>query len=93
MKTEDPVLYAKDIYPTALLMVNGGKDHIIPIESNKDFFDALWPHYKDDPDRLQYVVFEGAGHGWDQKWWNFMALDWLDRYLIQETPPPARPRK
>lgn len=92
LKTEDPVLFAKDIFPCALLMVNGGKDHIIPIESNKHFFDALWPHYAPDPDRLQYVVFEGAGHGWDAKWWDYMALDWLDRYLVSETPPPARPR-
>jgi hypothetical protein len=93
LKTQDPVLYAKDIFPTALLMVNGGRDPIVPVESNNHFFEALYPHYAPDPGRLRYVVFKEAGHGWDPKWWDFMALDWLDRYLIQETPPPAQPRR
>ena len=47
----------------------------------------------EDPDRLQFIVFEGAGHGWDQKWNNFMVVDWFDRYLIQDEPPKPRPKR
>jgi len=89
----DPVLFVDRVFPTALLMINGSNDKIIPIESARHYYDAIRPHYAEDPDRLQFVVFEGAGHGWDQKWNNFMVVDWFDRYLIQDEPPKPRPKR
>jgi len=92
LKEHDPILFVDRIYPRALLMTNGAKDWLIPIESVRHYFEALFPYYADDPARLQLIVFEGAGHGWDPKWNTFMILDWLDRYLIQDTPPKPMPR-
>jgi dienelactone hydrolase len=93
LKTHDPILRADKFFPAALLMLNGGKDAIIPLESTQAFFEALYPHYAPDPDRLQLIIFAGAGHGWDQKWNEFLVLDWLDRYLLQPEPPKPNPRK
>jgi hypothetical protein len=73
-------------------MINGSDDQIIPIESVRHYYNAIRPHYTKDPDRLQFIIFEGAGHGWDQKWNNFMVVDWFDRYLIQDEPPKLHPR-
>ncbi len=89
----DPVLFVDRVFPTALLMINGSDDKIIPIESVRHYYDAIRPHYAKDPDRLRFVVFEGAGHGWDQKWNTFMVVDWFDRYMIQDEPPKPRPRR
>ena len=89
----DPIVNADKFYPRAILMMNGGKDGIVSVDANNLFFEALYPRYANDPDRLQYIVFKGAGHGWDHKWWSFLQIDWFDRYLIQETPPPPHPRK
>ena len=89
----DPILFVDRIFPTALLIINGSDDKIIPIESVRHYYDAIRPHYAKDPDRLQFVVFEGAGHGWDQKWNTFMVVDWFDRYLIQDEAPKPRPRR
>jgi dienelactone hydrolase len=92
LREHDPILFVDRIYPRALLMLNGGKDRIIPVESARHYFEALYPHYAADPDRLQMIVFEGAGHGWDQEWNDEIITDWLDRYLIRETPPTPHPR-
>lgn len=92
LRDHDPILFVEEIYPRALLMMNGGKDWLIPIESVIEYHEALYPLYAADPDRLQLVIFHGAGHGWDQEWNLRMTLDWFDRYLIAENPPAPRPR-
>lgn len=88
----DPEFFVDRVFPTALLMINGSDDKIIPIESVRHYYDAIRPHYAADPERLRFIVFEGAGHGWDQKWNHFMVVDWFDRYLIQDVPPKPRPQ-
>ena len=92
MRDHDPILFVEEIYPRALLMMNGGKDWLIPIESVIEYHEALYTLYAADPDRLQLVIFHGAGHGWDPEWNLWMTLDWFDRNLIAENPPAPRPR-
>jgi len=86
----DPKPRLARIPPKALLLVNGGRDGYIDIESVRRFVADLEPLYGKDRERLRFLPVPEAGHGVTEAMWK-EAQEWIVRGL-QKAPPNAKPQ-
>src|SRR5205085_4362036 len=84
----DPILHVKAMYPTAVLMVNGGEDKVVDPASARAFAAAARPFYRADPDRLRLVVYEGFGHNLPADVVKAHAEHFFLTYMLPTNPPP-----
>lgn len=87
----DPVLHVDKLFPTAILMVNGGQDKVVDPRTARAFADAARPHYQADPNRLRLVVYEGFGHNLPADVVRMYAENWFRTYMHPTQPPPPSP--
>jgi pimeloyl-ACP methyl ester carboxylesterase len=76
----DPKARFRLIPPKALLLVNGGRDEYIELQSVSRFVADLEPLYGKNGDHLRFVPFPEAGHGVTAAMWK-EAQDWIVRGL------------
>ncbi len=84
----DPVRHVENLYPTALLMINGGEDKIVDPATARAFVKAAQPFYEKDPDRLRLVVYENFGHNLPLDVVKMHAEHWFRLYMHPTRPPP-----
>jgi len=58
----DPINHVDRFKPVPLLLLNGGKDDLVPLECATSLHDALQPVYKDAPGKLRLEVYPELGH-------------------------------
>src|SRR3984957_9643603 len=87
----DPILYASNAFPTAVLMVNGGTDKIVDPKTARSFVDAARPAYRSDPERLRFIVYEGFGHNLPADIVQTHAEQWFHLYLNPTNAAPVTP--
>ncbi len=87
----DPILHATNLWPTAVLMVNGAEDKVVDPKSARAFAAAARPSYAPDPNRLRLVMYEGFGHNLPQDVVRHYAENWFRLYLHPVQPPPPAP--
>ncbi len=94
----DPLAHAQHFSPTALLMIHGTRDDLVPVEAARHFASHLSPCYAAEPQRFRlseyphvrhyldkpepYVTAEGAQETRELR---REARDWLKRFLASDT--------
>ena len=76
------------MYPTAVLMINGGEDKVVDPATARAFVKAAQPFYENDPDRLRVVVYENCGHNLPLDVVKMHAEHWFHLYMHPTRPPP-----
>lgn len=89
LKEYDPILHAQKLFPTAVLMVNGGEDKVVDPKTARAFVEAARPAYKADPDRLRLAVYEGFGHNLPADVVRLYAEHWFHLYMNPTGAPPT----
>lgn len=89
LRRVDPVLFATNLFPCAVLMVNGGGDKVVDPDSARAFADAARPGYASDPGRLRLVTYEGFSHNLPLDVVQSHAEHWFRLYLHPLNDPPA----
>ncbi len=89
LKTVDPILSVTNLFPTAVLLVNGSEDKVIDPSSVDAFVEAAKPFYAADPDRLRSVRYVGGGHNLPRDIMAMYAEHWFGLYLNPDRPPPG----
>jgi dienelactone hydrolase len=84
----DPIRHVDKLYPTAVLMVNGGEDKVVDPAPARAFVKAAVPFYKEDPERLRLVVYENFSHGLPLDAMKMYAEHWFRRYMHPTDPAP-----
>lgn len=84
LKEYDPILHVDRMYPTALLMVNGGLDTVVDPEPVRSFVGAARPYYEKEPERLRLVIYEGFGHNLPIDIIKMYAEHWFHLYMSPE---------
>jgi dienelactone hydrolase len=74
----EPVNHAAEFFPTALLLQHGEDDHPM-VDGMTSLYDKVMPHYKRQPDRLKFELFQG-GHQFPLAA-EESAAAWLERWL------------
>jgi hypothetical protein len=91
LRQHDPILHVGTMYPTAVLMLSGAEDKIVDPDSARAFMKAARPYYRDDPNRLRLVVYEGFGHNLPRDVVQMYAEHWFRLYMPPTRPPPGPP--
>jgi len=76
----DPVHRPEVFADRPLLLLNGGADDLVPLAGNRNFEQALRPHYA-HPERLELRVYDGVGHLVTDTM-EADALEWWGRWLV-----------
>jgi dienelactone hydrolase len=84
----DPIRHVAAMYPTAVLMVNGGEDKVVDPATARAFVAAAKPFYENDPDRLQLVIYENFGHNLPGDVVKLYAEHWFHLHMHPTNPPP-----
>ncbi|MGZ5566711.1 MAG: alpha/beta hydrolase family protein [Limisphaerales bacterium] len=86
----DPILHVQKMFPCAVLMVSGADDKVVDPKTARAFVDAARPYYKQDPDRLRLVIYEGFGHNLPADIVQMYIEHWCHLYLnpTNATPLP-----
>ena len=93
LKTYDPILHVDKMFPTAVLIVDGGADLVVDAKTAKSFVEAARPYYKADPERLRLVIYDGAGHNLPRDIIKMYAEHWFHLYMHPKNAPPAPPKE
>lgn len=88
----DPIKHVDAMYPTAVLMVNGGQDLVVDPKTAKAFVDAARPYYAADPELIRLVIYDGFGHNLPTDVVKMYAEHWFHLYMHPTQPPPAPPQ-
>lgn len=88
----DPINHVNTMYPTAVMMVNGGDDNVVDPKTARAFADAARPYYASDPERLRLVIYEGFGHNLPRDVIRMYAENWFHLYMHPTLPPPVPPK-
>src|SRR5262249_43828154 len=88
---DEPIKHASELFPVAMLLVNGGDDKVVDVRSTRAFVDAAPPNYKTDRERPRLVVCEGMGHNFPVDAVKMHAEHWFRLYLHPTNPPPQPP--
>jgi dienelactone hydrolase len=91
LKKYDPILHVDKMYPTPVLMVNGGEDKVVDPEPVREFMAAARPYYEKDPHRLRLVLYEGFGHNLPLDVVKMYAENWFHLYMHPTKPVPEAP--
>jgi len=83
--------FAEKIYPTAVLIVNGGADTVVKPEGARNYYNAAKPFYRNDPWRLRLVIYEGETHNLPLDVVKLYAEHWFHLYLHPTKEPPTPP--
>jgi len=78
----DPINRAHLFRSIPVLLLNGERDDLIPLECATSLYEALKPHYRDAPERLRMKVYEGIGHEYTSEM-EKEAVEWLRRNIAQ----------
>jgi len=78
----DPINNAQLFRSIPVLLLNGERDDLIPLECASSLYEALKPHYQDAPDRLRMKVYKGVGHEYTSEM-EKEAVEWLRRNILQ----------
>ena len=78
----DPINNAHLFRSMPVLLLNGERDDLIPLECASSLYEALKPHYQDAPDNLRMKVYKGIGHEYTSDM-EKEAVEWLRRNIIQ----------
>jgi len=78
----DPINNAHLFRSIPVLLLNGERDDLIPLECASSLYEALKPHYQDAPDRLRMKVYKGIGHEYTSEM-EKEAVEWLRRNIVQ----------
>jgi len=78
----DPINNVHLFRSMPVLLLNGDRDELIPLECASSFYEALKPHYRDAPDRLRMKVYEGIGHEYTPAMQN-EAVEWFKGNLLR----------
>ena len=89
LDAHDPLMHVAGLFPTAVLMVNGGADAVVDPAGATAFVDAARPYYGTDPDRLRLVLYHGWGHNLPGDVVRQYAEHWFRLYMHPVNPPPA----
>ncbi|MBN1902849.1 prolyl oligopeptidase family serine peptidase [Candidatus Sumerlaeota bacterium] len=87
----DPILHVDRMYPTPVLMVNGGEDKVVDPAPVREFMAAARTYYEKDPHRLRLVIYEGFGHNLPLDVVKMYAENWFHLYMHPEKPVPEAP--
>ena len=89
LRRHDPILYATNAYPTAVLMVSGGADKIVDPKTAQAFAETARPAYAQDPDRFRLLIYDGFGHNLPADVVQQHAEHWFRLYLNPTSTPPV----
>lgn len=89
----DPIKHVEKMYPTAVLMVNGGKDLVVDPKTAQAFVEAARPYYANDPERLRLVIYDGFGHNLPLDIVKMYIEHWFHLYMHPTKPPPMPPEQ
>jgi dienelactone hydrolase len=89
----DPIRHVENLFPTAVLMVSGSDDKIVDPDTARAFVSAARPYYKNDPERLRLVVYEGFAHNLPIGVVKLYTEHWFRTYLHPTNPPPKSAAK
>lgn len=88
----DPIDHVDKMYPTAVLMVNGGEDLVVDPRTAQAFAKAARPYYASDPERLRLVIYDGFGHNLPRDIIRMYAEHWFHLYMHPTRPAPTPPQ-
>ena len=91
LKKYDPILHVDKMFPTAVLIIDGGADKVVDWKTAQSFVEAARPFYKTDPERLRLVIYDGFGHNLPRDIVKMYAEHWFHLYMHPTNPPPAPP--
>jgi len=77
----DPINNAHLFRSIPVLLLNGERDDLIPLECASSLCEALKPHYQDAPDKLRMKVYKGVGHEYTSEM-EKEAVKWLRRNIV-----------
>lgn len=80
-REEDPEVWAQHFYPTAFLLLHGTHDQRVPAAASRLLYQALAPHYRQDPGRLSLVEYPAAGHRPTPEM-AAATMEWFERFLL-----------
>ena len=93
LKKYDPILHVDKMFPTAVLIIDGGADKVVDAKTAKSFVEAARPYYKTDPERLRLVIYDGFGHNLPRDIVKMYAEHWFHLYMHPTNPPPSPPKE
>ncbi len=76
----DPINHVDRFETVPLLLLNGGKDDLVPVECATSLYDALEPVYKDAPEKLRLKVYPELGHDYTPEM-ESEAIKWFKENL------------
>lgn len=81
IKRYDPINNVHLFRSMPVLLLNGDRDDLIPLECASSLYEALEPHYQATPDRLRMKVYEGIGHEYTPAM-EMEAVEWFKKNLL-----------
>jgi dienelactone hydrolase len=87
----DPIRHVDTMFPCAIQMVSGGADKVVDAATARSFIETAKPFYKNDPERLRLVIYDGWGHNLPRDVVTMFTENWFRLYLHPTNPPPAPP--
>lgn len=77
----DPINNAHLFRSIPVLLLNGERDDLIPLECASSLYEALGPHYQATSDKLRMKVYEGIGHEYTRAM-EMEAVEWFKKNLL-----------
>jgi pimeloyl-ACP methyl ester carboxylesterase len=85
IRERSPLEHLDRFPPTALLMINGEMDEVVPPEGVRLLYDALRPLYEETPDRLILLIDPTLGHEVTPAMWR-ASFEWIARHVPGDDP-------
>ncbi len=92
LSTADPIHSVSNLFPKAVILINGGADKVVDPASTRAFVDAALPFYTQDPERFRFVLYDGLGHNLPADVVRLYTEHWFRLYLHPVHPPPPPPK-
>lgn len=80
LKTVDLSKKPETLDRRPLLFWHGKKDPIVPFSYTYDFYESIKPLYRDNPEKLSFIVDENSGHKVSREG-QLKTVEWFARYL------------
>jgi dienelactone hydrolase len=84
---DSPHQHAERFYPVPILSHSAELDEYVPAHYIRNFRDRLMPLYAENPERLCYIEYPGAGHFLTPELWRETyqrVAAWFERWLAPE---------
>ncbi len=76
----DPLCKLEKFFTTAILLINGSSDRIVPFECAKKLYHKLKPYYEEAPSKLVLKEYVNMGHQFTPEMYE-EAISWFERTL------------